>query len=288
MLKVFFLSMAWIIMVQCRLLPAEEIQQVLGPLDIAGKHLGMLGPRITKTVQFHSQGWITDFSASLLDEAKAVSKNRETFCQVSLYSPEDGIRLFTLDQRRMRVLLPDGFGLPLRPDVLYPMSGMLQSEKASPFRNYYFGIRMNFVEKSGAMPLKDLTPLAYPILASDQGSAPPIVGTRYSWWLPPGKHSYKRNFNMPLSSTVHYVDIHVSRYSTKVLLTEVASGKIVYSASPTEDKAGNLLEIPSYSSTEGFPVKMGDEYSFSIVYDNPKNENFPAEGTVVIYIHPIH
>jgi hypothetical protein len=105
----------------------------------------------------------------------------------------------------------------------------------------------------------------------------------HMWWVPPGRHEYKRRFVLPASGRVHFATVHIHRYGIAYSLRDVATGRVLMEGKPAEGGRREMLEVPVYSDKDGLLLEKDAEYEFSVVYDNTLSEKVSAMGTLHLF-----
>lgn len=289
---------------------AEEIDQILGPLRLKGRHPTMMGPYITTTLQFDRPGWIRSFGVRLLDADQRLSADNTVFCHAVFRAPPTAINLGGEDYRfgnnlpltagQDTIAFPAGFGFHVDTTSLYVVEAMLQSPYDTLDARYYFKVIFDFVADAEHAPLSPLYHISVRIGPHERFSqrgrsrrdakqmAPSArEDLLHMWWVPPGRHEYATRFSLPASGRVHFATVHIHRYGVAYTLREVATGRVLIAGRPIEGLRREMAEVPVYSDKTGLLLKKGADYEFSVAYDNPLKENVSAMGTLHLFFDEI-
>ncbi|NNN05800.1 MAG: hypothetical protein HKL90_07850 [Elusimicrobia bacterium] len=289
---------------------AEEIDQILGPLRLKGRHPTMMGPYISTTVQFDRPGWIRSFGVRLLDADQRPSPDNTVFCHAVFRAPPTAISLggedyqfgnnLPLTSGQDTIAFPAGFGFHVDTTSLYVVEAMLQSPYDSIDARYYFKVAFDFVPDAERVPLRPLYHVSVRIGPQERFSrrgrsrrdakqmAPSArEDLMHMWWVPPGRHEYRTRFSLPASGRVHFATVHIHRYGVAYTLRDVATGRVLMTGRPKEGSQREMLEVPVYSDKTGLLLKKDADYEFSVAYDNPLKENVSAMGTLHLFFDAI-
>lgn len=254
-----------------------------------GVQYEMIGPGASQSISFDRQGWITEIEAFATDDQGHRLQDQSFLCHSTFHYGrvfEKRHPRLTLDEGVQTVRLPDGFGMPIRPDAPYRIDMMLQNHEPSLDRRLAVETRIKVRYEGDGPPLKSLVHFA--LAAEEPADHPKSVDAKdwAVWWLTPGHHRLERPIQLPVDGRVHFMTAHVHRYAVSIKLVDTDTGKILFEGRPVEDSKRNLLSTPIYSSAEGFPVRANQPLMFSVDYDIPPNTKAIAMATLHLLLHP--
>ncbi len=275
---------------------AEVVERVLGPLTLEGRALAMEGPHAKTEFRFERPGFVTAFSASVLDASGAARDHDGLHCHSSFSDPagvgpartrfmpqgliaEDA--RIVLNEGLGEVRFPDGFGVPVSTGKSYALEAMLEDEDGD--QNGVYTVRYRVEVAPSTAPLKALTGLMVLIRRGEPGQH---ACDNAVWPVPPGRHAFEKPFRMPYDARIHLVATHAHRHLAELSILDVATGKALYRSTAQPGPRGYPRQVPVYSSAEGIPVKKGGRYLFRIVYDNPTKASSLGAGGMRLYVRP--
>jgi len=119
----------------------------------------------------------------------------------------------------------------------------------------------------------------------------------HHWLVPPGRHTYKapafralfETADNPLgigeNARMHFIRIHLHGYGESVGLFDKTTGEEVWKGYAKNHKTlRHLLDVDSYSDSEGIALHPDHEYELEVVYDNPTEEPVDAMGALRVFI----
>lgn len=171
-----------------------------------------------------------------------------------------------------QVRLPDGFGIPLTPDESLHWMPMFNNRDERPAR-----VAMNTVLLliRGKDLKRPLTPL-YSTLRS--------VEVPHLFFVPPGRHEKATIFEWPFDGRIHFLGTHIHPHGVSIELFNVSRRERVWKGSRRLDAQGRMVGMEVYSSAEGYPVRAGETYRVTAVYDNPTRAPIDAmAGLFTLY-----
>jgi hypothetical protein len=110
------------------------------------------------------------------------------------------------------------------------------------------------------------------------------------WMVPPGRHAYRDRHKLaglpdglPYVNA-HYITAHLHVYGETVEFVDVTEGKTVFtSAATSNEKRTAVVDMTSWSSTEGIPLFLDHEYELISTYNNTTDHEIDAMGVIYIY-----
>lgn len=197
--------------------------------------------------------------------------NRELFLPISRRILAAGKE--TGEQKLPRFL----FGVPLRKGDVVVASAMLHNPTDEDYPEARVRLVLSYVPAEKWYPFFDGFPwqldVAFP------------VGDK-SFPLPPGKSARSYEASPSIPGKIVAVGGHVHEMGTKIELTEVETGKVLWSAAPMLDQEKNVVGVPVgklYGWFKvGVPIRTDRKYRVTVYYDNPTGAPVDAGGMGVI------
>jgi hypothetical protein len=273
---------------------AETIEKTLGPFVLKGKAPVMAGPEAATEVRFAHAGFVTGFSARILDSRFKPRDHEGLHCHSAL-TANDSARSrqrykgsglvaesarFVLNEGLGDIRLPDGFGVPVDSVTAYSLNGMLEDDEG--LLGGIYTVKYRVEEAPADPPLKALTGLML-LVRRDAPASAHLCDTSV-WPVPPGLHEYDQPFTMPYTARVHLIAAHLHRFVREISIRDEASGETVYKAAVELNATGYPQSVPVYSSAEGLPLRGGSRYTFRVVYDNPTSSDSVGAGALRLYV----
>jgi hypothetical protein len=170
------------------------------------------------------------------------------------------------------VRLPDGFGIRLTPDESLNWMPMFNNRDQQPTRVAMNTVLLVIRDKDVKKPL---TPL-YSTLRS--------VAVPHLFFVPPGRHEKSTTFESPFDGKIHFLGTHIHPHGVSIELFNVSRREQVWKGSRRLDNKGRMVGMEVYSSAEGYPVRAGEAYRVTAVYDNPTRAPIDAmAGLFMVY-----
>lgn len=197
--------------------------------------------------------------------------NRELFLPISRRILAAGKE--TGEQRLPRFL----FGVPMKKGALVVASAMLHNPTDVDYAEARVRLVLNYVPAEKWYPLFDghtwQLDVGFP------------VGDK-SFALPPGESSRSYEARPSIPGKIVAVGGHMHEMGTRIELTEVESGKVLWSASPLLDEEKNVVGIPVgklYGWFKvGVPIRTDRRYRVTVYYNNTTGAPVEAGGMGVI------
>jgi hypothetical protein len=265
---------------------AERLSFTTPPLRLKGVQHAMIGPKAVQTVLFDEPGWIVSFDSFVTDERGRRRADQSAFCHTTFhygrYDQPQHPRV-TVDEGVHRIAFPKGFGFKVRPDAMYMLDMMLQSEDPDKDETLSVRTELDFRPERPGTALRSLT--HYFIHVWPRGPQVRTLDSREwgVWWVPKGRHRYESVTPAPASGRVHFMTVHLHRGAAEYELADDASGRVLHRGVVRSDARGEIAEVPVYSSAEGFPLTAGQPVRLSVVYDNPSDKPLVAMATLHLF-----
>lgn len=197
--------------------------------------------------------------------------NRELFLPISRRILAAGKE--TGSQRLPRFL----FGLPMRKGDRMVASAMLHNPTGTDYREVRTRLVLNYVPADKFWPLFDGYPFQLDV-------AFPVGDKSFS--LPPGQSSRSYGARPSVPGRIVAVGGHMHELGTRIELTEVETGKVIWSARPELNRDGTVVGVPIgklYGLFKvGYPVRPDRTYRVTVYYDNPRADTLETGGMGVI------
>ena len=236
--------------------------------DVLAHHM----PRAMMNFRFAEPVWVVAYETELLDtKGRAPSENLlcHTFFgdQRVMQSENQEIRGLYSDAFTPEMKLPDGFGVHMAAEETLHWMPMFNNRGSEPFR-VRMKVRLSVIrDKDVTKPLRPL----YSTLRS--------VQVPHIYFVKPGRDERGADFQLPHDARIHFMGTHLHPNGVSVELTNVTRQQRVWRGARRTDGSG-YMEV--FSSAEGVPVRAGDTYRVSAVYDNPNKA--PIDAMAGIYI----
>jgi hypothetical protein len=277
---------------------AETVVRTIGPLKLEGRSKAMEGPQADQSFRFPHSGFVTAHSVRILDAAGGVHTDDGIHCHSIFFRDDDrgdssgagGLRergllsepsRLGLSENQNEIAFPAGFGVFVDTASSYDIGGQLVDVDGT--RNGTYTMEYRFELAPASPPLKALT--GYLVkMQSAMDAEGHACGPNNTFFVPPGRHSYQKEFSFPRAVRLHYVSTHVHRHAVLIELVDAASGKALVSAPVRFAPDGSLTDSPVYSSAEGLVLKKDAKYLFRLTYDNPLAEPIDAMGNMRLFV----
>jgi len=227
-----------------------------------------------KDFQFAERVWVIGYKTDLLD-AHGARPGENYLCHTFFgdqrvdQRQDNELKGIYSDAFTPEVRLPKGFGIPLAPDERLHWMPMFNNRGDAPAR----------VEMKVAITLiraKDLKRPLRPLYASLRS-----VQTPHLFFVPPGRDEKQVTFELPFDGRIHFLGTHIHPHGVSIELYNVTRRELVWKGSRKGDPGGSM-EV--YSDSEGYPIRAGEKYKITAVYDNPGKDNIDAmAGLFMLY-----
>jgi hypothetical protein len=119
------------------------------------------------------------------------------------------------------------------------------------------------------------------------------MGKPGHWMVPPGKQVIRQRYRrlIGIDTRVHYGLVHMHNHGVSMKLTDLTDDKVLWETELQYEEGGErvqIVEIPVFSSTEGFVLHNDHEYEIESVYDNSTAEPVDAMAVMYLYHHPLN
>jgi hypothetical protein len=234
-------------------------------------------PQAIRNFRIAEPVWIIGYRTEILDsQGKPPRENYlcHTFFgdqRVTQHQDQELKGIYS-DSFTPEVRLPDGFGIRLTPDEGLQWMPMFNNRDQQPTRVAMNTVLLVIRDKELKKPL---TPL-YSTLRS--------VAVPHLFFVPPGRHEKSTSFELPFDGRIHFLGTHIHPHGVSIELFNVSRGERVWIGSRRLDSKGRMVGMEVYSSGEGYPIRAGEAYRVTAVYDNPTRAPIDAmAGLFMLY-----
>lgn len=291
-----------------------------GPLRIDRIYPSMTGPSQRVAVDMSGLDWVTSLRTEVVEHRTGEPMGEEFFCHAQFQFP-DGYRPMVTATGISDIRFPEGFAMPLQEMVgVFKQHFDKQGNYPEPLS--FFGMLLNnhepdldvearvratigYVrnENVGSPPrLKRLYRAPMPMTVEDLEAYTPaeetdvathcvlVEGQNNHWLVPPGPQTTRKRYSgakLLVDTRVHYAVVHLHNYGVYMRLTDTTTGEILWQTDAVyEPDRKQIIEIPVYSSVEGFPLYVDREYEIEAFYDNTTDHDIDAMAMMSLYHHP--
>ncbi|MGH7752222.1 MAG: hypothetical protein ACREN5_05360 [Gemmatimonadales bacterium] len=167
------------------------------------------------------------------------------------------------------VRLPAGFGIPLAPDESLHWMTMFNNRGEAPAR-VAMRVRLTVIRA------KDLTRPLKPLYATLRS-----VEVPHLFFVPPGRDERHVTFEMAFDGAIHFLGTHIHPHGVSIELENLSRHERVWTGTRQKDPDGPMSV---YSSAAGYPVRAGDTYRITAIYQNPTAHKIDAmAGLFLLY-----
>jgi hypothetical protein len=197
--------------------------------------------------------------------------NRELFLPISR-------RIMAVGQETGSQKLPKFFfGVPLAEGDILVASAMLHNPTAVDYPMVTTRLILEYVPEGKLWPFWDGFPFQLDVAFP--------VGDK-SFPLPPGESSFSYEAKPGIAGKIVAIGGHLHDYGTRIELTEVETGRVIWSTEPTLDKDGKVVGVPIGKLYGLFSLgaAIAPEYTYRVTayYDNPTGQTLAEGGMGVV------
>jgi hypothetical protein len=278
--------------------------------------------------------WITGAEVRMLDATGKQAMPDEFMCHANLDMDAEQFRqsmgtgkeldgrLFTLSQGQLRVMFPQGTGVPVRSDL--PLTLITQvlnlnhpkidtevrhevtshfvrdrDAQAAMVPLYESGVSAQVSLEGKALPY-DITGSGFAGMQSgmcipgekaiDWNEQQDRYGRRFTghWVVPPGRQVNHTRctsiMNVPHDTRAHAIAVHLHPFAESLELRDVTDNKPIFKSAAENFREGvGLKHIDALISAEGVPIYAHHEYELICVYNNTTDQ--PVDSMAVMYLY---
>jgi hypothetical protein len=231
-------------------------------------------PEAMKDFRFAEPVWVIGYQTDILDaQGKPPRENYlcHTFFgdQRVVQRQDHELMGIYSDAFTPEVRVPEGFGIPLLADERLHWMPMFNNRGEEPVR-----VKMKVVLT--VIRAKDLKKPLKPLYASLRS-----VEVPHLFFVPPGRDERQVTFELPFDGKIHFLGTHIHPYGVSIEFYNLSRHEKVWKGTRQGDPAG-AMEV--YSNPDGYPVRAGETYRITAVYDNPTGDKVDAmAGLFMLY-----
>jgi hypothetical protein len=253
----------------------SQVEFSTGLVELEPGSLAMHLPQAMRNLSFAEPVWLVAYKTYILDPGGRPPRENylcHTFFgdQRVMQSEDQELLGLYSDAFTPEVRLPEGFGVPVaarEPVHWMPMFNNRGLEAAWVRMKVELSV---IREKDLARPLKPL----YAALRS--------VALPHLYFVPPGGDARSVTFELPFDGAIHFLGTHMHPHGVSIELFNVSRGESVWKGTRKVNAAGEMTGMETYSSTAGYPVRAGETYRVTAVYENPASG--PIDAMAGLYI----
>ena len=253
---------------------ASEVEFSTGFVELESGALAHHLPYAMKNFRFDERVWVIGYRTDVLDR-HGRSPRENYLChtffadqRVAQREDEELLGIYS-DAFTPEVRLPDGFGIPIPADERLHWMPMFNNRTDETV-----GVVMKVVVT--LIRDRDLKKPLKPLYASLRSVQAPHL-----FFVPPGRDERQLTFVLPFSGKIHFLGTHVHPYGVSVELYNVSRKEQVWKGTREKQPDGPMQV---YSSGNGYPVRAGETFRITSVYQNPNEDNIDAmAGIFMLY-----
>ena len=169
------------------------------------------------------------------------------------------------------------FGMPVQAGELVVASAMLHNPTETDYRQVRTRLVLQYIPGAKWYPIFEGYPFQLDVAFP--------VGDK-SFPLPPGKSSRSYEGSPSIPGKIVGIGGHMHEMGTKIELSEVETGKVIWAAQPVLDESKNVVGVPVAKLYGwfrlGVPIRPDRKYRVTVYYDNPTGQVVEAGGMGVI------
>jgi hypothetical protein len=235
--------------------------------------------------RFEEAVWIIGYRTEVIDDVGKPARENylcHTFLGDQMVDQKHDREIVGVysDQFTSHIRLPDGFGLYFAADENVHWMAMFNNRGERPVRVRMKATLTLVRERDRSRPLRKV----YSTLRS--------VQVPHLYFVPPGRHEQSATFQLPFEGRVHFLGSHLHPHGVSMELVNVALQETVWKGMakkpggmtpPATNPRDEMSGVGVYSNPDGYPVKAGDRFRLTAVYDNPTREVIDAMAGVYIF-----
>ena len=255
----------------------SQVQFASGLTELPSKVLMYHPEGALRLFRFAEPVWIIGFKSEIYDSQGEPPRENylcHTFLTnmiMHLGQVEGQYQAVYSDAFTREIRLPDGFGMRIAANENLYWTPFFNNRRDRPT-----GVGMNseiivIREKDLKRPMRRL----YTTLRS--------VQVPHLFFVPPGQHVRRTTVRFPFDGRIHFIGTHLHPHGESMELFNISRQERVWKGIRITDAAGRMVGMEVYSSTEGYPVRAGESYRMTSVYDNPRTHVIDAMAGLFIY-----
>jgi hypothetical protein len=215
-----------------------------------------------RNFRFAEPVWVIGYQTHVLDAKNARTRENylcHTFIgdqRVTQHDDREMLALYS-DAFTPQVRLPDGFGFRLAAGESLHWMPLFNNRQEQPVRIRMKGVISVIREKDRSKAIRPL----YSTLRS--------TNTPHLFFVKPGRHEFQKSFEAPFDGRIQFMGTHIHPYGVSIELYDITHARLVWRSTRRLDDAGQMIGMDTFGSESGYPVKTGDTFRITAVYDNP-------------------
>lgn len=255
----------------------SEVEFSTGLVELESGVLAHHLSRAMKDLRFAERVWVIGYRTEISDAAgKAPRENYlcHTFFgdQRVMQREDQEMRGIYSDAFTPEVRVPEGFGIVLGPDDRLHWMPMFNNRSEHSAR-VEMKVRVTLIRG------KDLRKPLRPLYANLRS-----VQVPHLYFVPPGRDEKRVTFEIPFDGAIHFLGTHIHPHGESIELFNVSRSERVWEGKGKHDSNGRMTAMDVFSSVEGYPVRAGELYRVTAVYNNPTGDRIDAmAGLFMLY-----
>ena len=254
----------------------SKVEFSSGLVQLDSKVLVHSPPGTMRNFRFAEPVWVIGYKSTIYDPVGKLPRENylcHTFFgdQKVVQRQDQRMRAIYSDGFTPEVRLPDGFGLPFTPQDSIHWMPMFNNRDDGPAK-VEMRIEVTVIrQKDLAKPLRRL----YSTLRS--------VQLPHLFYIAPQRHERETTFALPFDGRIHFMGTHIHPYGESIELFNVTRQERVWKGAMKKNAADGMAAMEIYSSAEGYPVKAGESYRLTSVYNNSTSAPIDAMAAVFLF-----
>jgi hypothetical protein len=253
---------------------SSEVHFSTGLVELEPGVLAHHLPQAMKEFWFEEAVWVIGYKTDLIHQRGSHPSGNYLchtfFSDQRVDQREDNeIRGIYSDAFTPEVRLPEGFGIRLSAGERLHWMPMFNNRGDESAR----------VEMKVTMTLiraRDLKKPLRPLYASLRS-----VETPHLYFVAPGHDERQAMFTLSFDGRIHFLGTHIHPYGVSIELYNMTRQERVWKGGRKSDPGGSM-EV--YSSSDGYPIRAGDTYKITAIYENPEAGKIDAmAGLFMLY-----
>ena len=229
-----------------------------------------------QSFRFAEPVWLIGYKTEVFDAAgKPPQENHLCHTFFGDRMPEEGeeqvLRSLYSDAFTREIRLPEGFGVPIRAGEDLHWMPMFNNRGE---RTVKVGMKYELT----LIRQRDLKQPLKPLFATVRS-----VENPHLFFVPPGRHQQQATFNLPSDGRIHFISTHIHPHGESVELYNLSRRQQVWQGRRKVDATGHMVGMEIYSNPTGYPLKAGETYRITSIYDNPTDHWIDAMAGLIIF-----
>ena len=254
----------------------SKVEFSTGLVELDSKVLVHSPAGTMRNFRFAEPIWVIGYKSTIYDPGG--KRPRENYLchtffgdQKVVQRQDQRMRAIYSDGFTQEVRLPDGFGLPFTPQDNVHWMPMFNNRDEQPAK-VEMRIEVTVIrQKDLVKPLRRL----YSTLRS--------VQLPHLFYIPPERHQHQTTFALPFNGRIHFMGTHIHPYGESIELFNVTRQERVWKGAVKRNSEGGMAAMETYSSAEGYPVKAGESYRLTSIYNNSTSAPIDAMAAVFLF-----